>query len=151
MKISIKKMLISLALLLPVVGSLSIPTTIKAKADTPNYGDYLSGKDPEAVGASADAITVATANGPGYQVQLRWSPKYKANWARIVVYPTKLIFSMAIQAEQDTGYTQIHYFSAYEGVYYTPMIYSPVHKVRALAWVTNMEPGHMGAVFTSWV
>ena len=60
-------MLISLALLLSVIGTASVPVS-RVRADTPNYGDYLSGKDPEAVGASADAITVATANGPGYQV-----------------------------------------------------------------------------------
>lgn len=137
---------------MPVVGSLSIPTTIKAKADTPNYGDYLSGKDPEAVGASADAITVAVINTDQYSLQLRWSPKYKANWARIVIYNTNKIAyqPVTLRAKQDTGYQQVYSFTFAPGTYYTPMIYSPSHKVRAEIYDARYDP-NFSLVCTSWI
>jgi hypothetical protein len=100
------------------------------------YGDYCSGQDPQAMGCSADAYTVASIliPGTGAYVELRWSPSCKANWARVpsgfgAYYPSQLY---AIQCA--TGYTQRGVVASSGGYSWTRMIYSPVKTVRA-AWI----------------
>lgn len=97
------------------------------------YGDYCSGQDPQATGCANDAITVAASNQDTYSLQLRWSPTCQTNWARLVIYPAgmwHLTADATLSAVQNTGYTQ--WTTTYsEGTYWTPMIYSPVHCVKA--------------------
>jgi hypothetical protein len=116
------------------------------------YGDYCSGKDPLATGCNAGAKTFAAKELSGARLELRWSPTCKTEWARWIQYssghvglsadlPTELL------AVQDTGYTQSASYnpngepenqaasSTSNGITtsWTPMIYSPVHLVRAVA------------------
>jgi hypothetical protein len=113
------------------------------------YGDYCSGKDPRQTGCSANAETLAAKELTGARLELRWSPRCKTEWARWIQYPVGLSSDIPTEllAIQDTGYTQ----SASYGVNgepenpaasstsnglttsWTPMIYSPVHVVRAVA------------------
>jgi hypothetical protein len=120
-------------------------TSTKASADTVSvscYGDYCSGQDPVASGCSKDAITVAAHeqdNGGGI-VEVRWSPTCKTNWAKWTQYPTGWCLNcgiVALAAVQDTGYTQeidLTSVTPADGdSVWTPMIYSPVHRVKAEA------------------
>ncbi len=105
------------------------------------YGDYCSGQDPMATGCADDAVTVAFKQMDDGRMELRWSPTCKTNWARYEQYPFGSFASevpLALVAVQDTGYTQsISWFEGDNvqpievGTYWTPMIYSPVHKVYA--------------------
>jgi Protein of unknown function (DUF2690) len=112
------------------------------------YGNYCSGKDPRQTGCSAGAETLAAKELTGARLELRWSSRCKTEWARWIQYsgvsadtPTELF------AIQDTGYTQSASYgvngepenpaasSTSNGITtsWTPMIYSPVHLVRAVA------------------
>jgi hypothetical protein len=90
------------------------------------YGDYCSGRDPESSGCSADAYTVAHARiaGTYVNVELRWSPRCKTNWARTgwpgAYNPNNLY---AVQAQ--TGYTQRGVVGNNGTYVWTRMIYSP--------------------------
>lgn len=116
------------------------------------YGDYCSGKDPKQTGCSADAQTLGSKDLSGARLELRWSPTCKTEWARWIQYPPgtnkfKDDWPTAISAVQDTGYTKTASFdingepenkSASQrsnGIVtsWTPMIYSPVHLVKAVA------------------
>jgi hypothetical protein len=93
------------------------------------YGDYCSGKDPQASGCSADARMVAVEGvyGTGGEswVELRWSPTCKTNWARVNFAAT------SVKAVQSTGYTQT--YSGTNGSYWwSAMIYSPTLCVKAV-------------------
>lgn len=47
------------------------------------YGAGCRGKDPQAMGCNADAVTLASASAPGqYRVDLRYSRRCNARWAR---------------------------------------------------------------------
>ena len=125
-----------------------------AQAGVGCYGDWCSGKDPVAMGCAQDARTVATApivqraggitihgidialgGGAVGQIELRWSDRCQANWARLNLVADVTI--RGIVATQDSGYEQVsltgHYgvYFTRAGVYYTPMIYSPQRHVRA--------------------
>lgn len=111
------------------------------------YGDYCSGQDPQSTGCANDAYTTAATNLSGAQLQVRWSPTCRTNWARLVVYPTNgCVSSGNLVARQDTGYIQSKWLGAvicYVSVtqtWWTPMIYSPVHLVR----------GEIGSSTTAW-
>lgn len=101
------------------------------------YGDYCSGKDPEATGCSAGAVTVAWKDVTGARLELRWSATCKTNWARYIQYPRGWFMGnvpLEMRAVQDTGYTQRKNYGVNgtpEGATWTPMIYSPVRLVRA--------------------
>ncbi|WBB77252.1 DUF2690 domain-containing protein [Micromonospora sp. WMMD882] len=99
------------------------------------YGDWCSGQDPEAMGCSAGAYTVASAWAGSYLVELRWSPSCQTNWARIGGSWTGPLWVV-----QSTGYK--HSYSGSNGSYrWTAMIYSPSLACRAEA----------GSTYTAWV
>lgn len=134
-----------------------------ANADVGCWGDYCSGMDPVATGCASDAETVAWLDLSGARLELRWSPTCKTNWARWVQYPEGIRSDLPVQlaAIQDTGYTQaVNYAidgssdgpssttSEPEGTIvtsWTPMIYSPVHAVRAVANVQCGDQGILGS------
>lgn len=130
----------------------------QASSDVSCFGDYCSGQDPAATGCAADAITVfsiETDTGGG-KLDLRWSPTCKTNWARWQQYPTGWCLNcspLALQAVQDTGYVQtLSWFdngtTPEEGeTYWTPMIYSPVHKVYAMVQMPCGDASLIGAAF----
>lgn len=108
-----------------------------ASASVGCYGDYCSGRDPMATGCANDAVTVASADLGWGELDLRWSPTCKTNWARIYVYPTKTLGPGYVTAEQSTGYTQtgpigaIASWTPQTETDWSPMIYSPVKCVKA--------------------
>jgi hypothetical protein len=116
------------------------------------YGDYCSGKDPVATGCNTVAKTFAAKQLSGARLELRWSPTCKTEWARWIQYSSGHVGLSAdlpteLFAVQDTGYTQSASYnpngepenpaasSTSNGITtsWTPMIYSPVHLVRAVA------------------
>jgi Protein of unknown function (DUF2690) len=122
------------------------------------YGDYCSGQDPVATGCYRDAITLAAVQvdtGAG-MLELRWSPTCQTNWARWDQYPTGWCMNCtpdALLAVQDTGYTQeLDWFDngtvpADGSTSWTPMIYSPVHKVYAEVDMPCGSDTLLGAAF----
>ena len=77
------------------------------------YGDWCSGRDADATGCSADAVTTQVYNNKEFSLQVRWSPTCKTNWARIVMYSPgwiKCTSNGYLKAVQDTGYTQQIFF-----------------------------------------
>lgn len=115
-------------------------TTVMAKASPTCHGDYCSGMDPVASGCAEGAKTLDShvqGLGGGI-VELRYSPKCGTNWARWTAYPTGWCMNCGIvglRAVQDTGYTQSidltnKMIKDGESVW-SPMIYSPVKKVKA--------------------
>ncbi|MEA2371082.1 MAG: hypothetical protein QOH12_1476, partial [Solirubrobacteraceae bacterium] len=130
----------------------SPPPASQSPAPTPSggcYGDYCSGKDPETTGCATGSTTLASNDLSGARLELRWSPKCKTEWARWIQYPEGLKSDIptALFAIQDTGYTQSASYdingmplnaaaSVTSGgitTSWTPMIYSPVHLVHAVA------------------
>jgi len=111
-------------------------------------GDWCSGQDPQVTGCAADAQTVAWEDLPGARLEVRWSPTCKTNWARYQQYPRGWYMGnvpVTLRAVQDTGYMQSHVYGennppAEGTTTWTPMIYSPVHKVRAeiVVWCGDM-------------
>jgi len=102
------------------------------------YGDYCSGQDPQATGCADDAQTVAWYDAQGARLELRWSPTCQTNWARFILYPQgwSYVHNATLSAVQDTGYTQSTSVesagSDQTQTFWTPMIYSPVHCVKAV-------------------
>lgn len=93
------------------------------------WGDYCSGKDPNATGCANGAYTVAYVQLPGVQqrLELRWSPTCRTNWARILYDPNP---SWIRAVQRETGYVQ--WFSASNGTNsWSRMIYSPYRCVYA--------------------
>jgi Protein of unknown function (DUF2690) len=100
-------------------------------------GDSCSGRDPQASGCSSDAYTAYSTNLGSAQLQLRWSPSCQTNWARLIVYPQGwgcFIYGQ-LSAVQDTGYMQWSEapWTCGSGgaTYWSPMSYSPAHRVKA--------------------
>lgn len=95
------------------------------------YGDYCSGRDPQATGCSADAYTVAHSRIPGTSanVELRWSPSCKTNWARTTWHGSDLNSLRAVQCP--TGYTQAGVVGDNGTYVWTRQIYSPRMGVAA--------------------
>ncbi|SEB45733.1 Protein of unknown function [Amycolatopsis tolypomycina] len=130
-----------------------IPAT-SAEASVGCYGDYCSGQDPQATGCAADAQTVAFEDLSGARIEVRWSPTCKTNWARWQQYPVgfKSDLALSLVAIQDTGYSQSasgidDVNGTRAGTYWTPMIYSPVHKVKAAANLMCGDATLIGAAF----
>ena len=129
------------------------------------YGDYCSGLDPKDSGCAADAYTTVTKETDVGRLDVRWSPTCKTNWARWVEYDRGWQLSMVpleMRAVQDTGYTQRYSFGVNGGgndgfsTYYSPMIYSPEHKVKAeMVWQCTgvgdcLISGVEGPLTTAW-
>lgn len=129
----------------PSCGSASTPLSVGC------YGDYCSGKDPKQTGCSADAQTLGFKNLSGARLELRWSSTCKTEWARWIQYPPGNNpfaddWPTALAAVQDTGYRQTASYDingsptnkaaseTSNGIVtsWTPMIYSPVHLVKAV-------------------
>jgi hypothetical protein len=128
------------ALAILTVSAVTTPVAVAAPARVSCYGDYCSGKDPLASGCDADAVTVAWVDASGARLDLRWSPTCKTDWARWQQYPVGLKSDQPYQlaAVQDTGYTQskdLGVNGVSQGTYWSNMIYSPVHPVKAVALV----------------
>ena len=138
----------------PMPSSSSSPSTSppasSSHPSTPScYGDYCSGKDPMASRCASGSKTLAAKELSGARLELRWSSKCKTEWARWIQYPEglKSDLPVALSAVQDTGYRQTANYdvngdpenssasSTSGGITtsWTPMIYSPVHLVRAVA------------------
>lgn len=153
-----------LAAIMAAVAFLGVSVaTAPSAAAVGCYGDYCSGQDPEATGCAAGAQTVAsiqlnelrTALGGGQywlhvgNLELRWSPTCRTNWARAIMHEPSGMTS--IQVVQDTGYqqslaTQGWLPDTHPGTYWTPMIYSPVRACQG-----RMHGGNFQARNTVWV
>ncbi|QOT19813.1 DUF2690 domain-containing protein [Paenarthrobacter sp. YJN-5] len=115
-------------------------TALSTESSPACYGDYCSGMDPVASGCSEGAVTLDShvqGLGGGI-VELRYSAKCGTNWARWTAYPTGWCMNCGIvglRAVQDTGYTQSIDLTNTEigdgESVWSPMIYSPVKKVKA--------------------
>lgn len=93
------------------------------------YGDYCSGRDPLATGCSADGRSVAHVQLPWVQqrLELRWSPRCKTNWARMLYDPNP---SWLRAVQPSTNYTQ--QLIGRDGTNsWSAMIYSPSRCVYA--------------------
>lgn len=101
------------------------------------YGDYCSGKDPQATGCGDDARTAAWLDLTSARLELRWSARCKTNWARFEQYPRGWYMGqvpLVLRAVQDTGYRQALSYGVNgtgTGTTWSPMVYSPVRLVRA--------------------
>jgi hypothetical protein len=135
---SLSKIVLLIAAVVAVVGI--TPLAASASPSVSCYGDYCSGRDPVQTGCANDAYTVTSYNDAYASLQLRWSPTCKTNWARLVVYPTgnwsAFNYGLLV-AHQDTGYEQSTDTPIVTGTttsttFWTPMIYSPVHCVKAV-------------------
>ncbi len=119
------------------LAAAALSPALPAGAAVGCYGDYCSGRDPQSTGCAADATTVAWADVTGARLELRWSPTCKTNWARYQQYPRGWFMGnvpLEMRAVQDTGYTQRLSYGVNgtpTGTTWTPMIYSPVRRVRA--------------------
>jgi len=117
------------------VGGIAVATP--AHASVGCWGDWCSGRDPQATGCAADAYTVAWVDVTGARLELRWSPTCKTNWGRYQQYPRGWFMGnvpLELRAVQNTGYTQRLSYGVNgtpTGTTWTPMIYSPVRLVRA--------------------
>jgi hypothetical protein len=134
---TIARLLSILAVVAGLLGTATIQA-MPASADATCYGDYCSGKDPVRTGCDAGARTVAWEDLTGARLEVRWSDKCQTNWARYQQYPRGWYFGnvpLELRAVQDTGYTQ-RLGLGVNGVAdnetkWSPMIYSPVKRVRA--------------------
>lgn len=115
------------------------------------YGDYCSGEDPETTQCAKDAITLEVLETDSGRGELRWSPSCKTNWGRFEQYPRGWSLSqglLELRVVQDTGYTQPKTFgkdmAASEGTHWTPMIYSPVKKVKMELILTCGDMSKLG-------
>ncbi|MBL8159391.1 DUF2690 domain-containing protein [Candidatus Saccharibacteria bacterium] len=162
-------------LLLAVLAAIAVMPLMSATAQAAGcYGDWCSGKDPAATGCARDAVTVASvpltyasgslSAGPGVvsgsvdiggdvygELELRWSPTCKTNWARMRTWRTNQVFML--YTTQDTGYRQVRRVSG-RGAEWTPpgdsytwMIYSPARSVRAHVSGGPASP----PISTTWV
>jgi len=121
-----------------VAGGVATAVPASASAGVSCYGDYCSGQDPVATGCNASAYTFASVNVGAGELDLRWSPVCKTEWARLYVFPTRELAPGVIWALQpSTGYSQTAGVGGFAGLslqsptYWTPMIYSPVRCVSA--------------------
>jgi hypothetical protein len=69
-----------LAGVIAATSFLAAPATTQAKAGC--YGANCRGRDPQAMGCSHDAVTLASRHRLGFQVELRYSRACNAKWAR---------------------------------------------------------------------
>jgi hypothetical protein len=110
------------------------------------YGDYCSGKDPQATGCAASGVTVAAIDAYfdttfgrvavyGGRLELRWSPTCKTNWARFAPQAGTSYQLQAIQPE--TNYKQVYNAGAWQTAW-TSQIYSPVKCVYAQVVPTSI-------------
>jgi len=118
-------------------------------------GDACSGQDPLTTGCANDAYTATATNMGTFSLQERYSPRCATNWTRIVVYPVGngCMRTAGLWAIQDTGYQQYSemptiYRDWSSHSYWTPMIYSPVHKVRGKAQTLYVPFAE--EVYTPW-
>ena len=160
-----KRVLAALVAAFALAGaSLTTAPNFAVAASTGCYGDWCSGQDSAVTGCANDGRTVASNdlyeqrgsfNGDIYwtyvgKVELRWSPKCKTNWARFTGVDSSGINTLKVV--QDTGYTKskstVPLWGGWTkpGVYWSPMIYSPVHHCQA-----TVDGGLTGRRGTDWV
>jgi hypothetical protein len=137
-----------------VAGMVTVASA-PAQAAAGCYGDYCSGKDPSTTGTNNNpcqngARTVAWENLDVWRVhagtdngywatvgvlELRWSDRCQTNWARLELKEATSLDRLHVI--QSTNYRQSHKTSGWTsqtttpGIFWTPMIYSPVAKCRA--------------------
>lgn len=165
------KRLAQVAAVLCMFTGVSLASNIVAVAASECHGDYYTGRDPSVVGVggvpcASDARTIQSSdifeNGGSLSIggvsidlggqrigaiELRWSARCGTNWARLNLAQGGNIRQLTVQ--QDTGFSQattlldpLHYWLS-PGVYFTNMIYSPVHYCRAylykpIFWVSTL-------------
>lgn len=132
LRISLTRVLMTLTLIAGVMFGVATPANAVSC-----YGDYCSGKDPQASGCSAGAFTTQSWGNNIFMLEVRWSPNCQTNWTRITMYDTGLIGCTpagTLKAVQETGYTQSASIDAPCSTptftRWTPMIYSPVYAVQ---------------------
>ncbi|NUT04052.1 MAG: DUF2690 domain-containing protein [Hamadaea sp.] len=108
----------ALILLIVVVCgvSLGLSATQPAEAAANHCkASSCSNKDPNVMGCAKDAITIQTTKpGAAIPVQLRWSPKCKAGWARLTDKAGSW-WSFRLEVNNGSYYTAVGspYFKAY--------------------------------------
>ncbi len=122
-----------------------VPASGASASNVSCNGDWCSGQNPMTTHCADDAVTVDSYDLDGARLELRWSDTCQANWAKFILYPQGWAFLannfLGVMAEQDTGYQQYTDMEATSSDYtmsdggitttWSPMIYSPVHGVRA--------------------
>ena len=69
-----------------MAGLLTFPNSASAKVAKPGcYGSGCNGKDPQTMGCAADARTLASRSAYGIRVELRYSKRCNARWARTAI------------------------------------------------------------------
>ncbi len=106
------------------------------------YGDYCSGTDPNSTGCGVSAVTMRYADfaGTGSDIELRWSPVCKTEWARTDFGGQSPQSLEAVQPA--TGYKEVGIVGTNGSWWWTRQIYSPSLCVYA-AWV-----GPPGTIWT---
>lgn len=146
-----RRLVLMLAALALILG-MTVVGAPAASASVGCYGDYCSGKDPMSTGCANGAYTVSYKDLSGARIEIRWSPTCKTNWARWNQYPIgfKSDILIVLAAVQDTGYTQSHNYGVNgvpAGTYWSNMIYSPVHAVKAVATIQCGGISMLGTAF----
>lgn len=133
-----------------VLATLSLAASAGTASAVSCYGDYCSGKDPQATGCAADGGMARasyiwdSAQGRSRKLELRWSPTCKTTWARIQIAneswfgPTLPKYLWVTQ--EKTNYTQ--WYVSNNGTWaWTRQIYSP----RLCAWAgATLKTGAKG-------
>lgn len=147
-----------------VLGCSAVVATATPAAAVTCYGDYCSGKDPQATGCASGASTSAVrefSQGSTRGVlEVRYSPTCKTNWTRVTVYSVGNLLQASagtVKSIQDSGYTtSANVPRPTETVQvWTPMIYSPVRLVKG-QYTTDTNPCRVGCnwsrlvVETAW-
>jgi hypothetical protein len=118
------------AALLAACALLAIPVAASAATCS---GTGCTYQDPQASGCSADAVTVANLKLPwvAQQLELRWSPSCKTNWARMYL-DTNPTWLRAVQPNRGDGLPRVTQLSGHNDIYsWSAMIYSPTLCVYA--------------------
>jgi hypothetical protein len=124
--------------ILAAVGTVCLTAAALVATPAPASAVTCSGagctyQDPQASGCSADAVTVAHLKLPyvAQQLELRWSPRCKTNWARMYL-DTGPTWLRAIQPDRGDGLPRVTQLSGHNDTYsWSAMIYSPVLCVYA--------------------
>jgi Protein of unknown function (DUF2690) len=65
-----------------VMASAALPAQAETQTRVGCVGAACRGKDPAAMGCDHDARTLASAHGNSFRIELRYSPRCNARWAR---------------------------------------------------------------------
>ena len=126
------------ALGLVVAGMLTQPITVSAKTTKPGcYGASCNGRDPQSMGCAADARTLSTKTGAGVRVELRYSNRCHARWARTSLFLDYYYPDMRLYAYVGSG--NITFRTANAKSVWSYMWASPI---RACGGIAYDGPAH---------